>query len=60
MDAAIIILAFFFALMMCLGLILMKWIITQIGVTVFFLVLFAMVALCLLAKGEQDYEDYDE
>ena len=60
MDILVVILAFFFALLMCLGLILTKWIISQIGATVFFLILFLMVAMFLLALGEKDEEGYDE
>ena len=60
MDILVVILAFFFALLMCLGLILTKWIISQIGATVFFLILFLMVAMFLLALGEKDEGDYDE
>ena len=60
MDILVVILAFFFALLMCLGLILTKWIISQIGATVFFLILFLMVAVFLLALGEKDEEGYDE
>ena len=52
-----VIVAFFFALLMCLGLILVKWIISQIGATIFFLVLFLMVAVFMLAMGERDYGD---
>lgn len=57
MEALMVILAFFFALLMCLGLILMKWIISQIGATVFFLILFLVVAMFLLAMGEREYDD---
>ena len=53
-----VIVAFFFALLMCLGLILVKWIISQIGATIFFLVLFLMVAVFMLAMGER--EEYDD
>ena len=60
MDVLVVIVAFFFALLMCLGLILTKWIISQIGATVFFLILFLMVAVFLLALGEKDEEGYDE
>ncbi len=61
MDFVVIMLAFFFALLMCLGLILMKWIIAQLGGTIFFMILFLMVAMFLLAKGDREYdEDYDE
>ena len=60
MDVLVIIVEFFFALLMCLGLILTKWIISQIGATVFFLILFLMVAVFLLALGEKDEEGYDE
>ena len=52
-----VIVAFFFALLMCLGLILVKWIISQIGATIFFLILFLMVAMFMLATGERDYDD---
>ena len=52
-----VIVAFFFALLMCLGLILVKWIISQIGATIFFLVLFLMVAVFMLAMGEREYDD---
>ena len=58
MDVVVVILAFFFSLIMCLGLILMKWIISQVGATIFFMVLFVMIAVCLLVKGDQ--EEYDE
>ena len=57
MDILVVILAFFFALLMCLGLILTKWIISQIGATVFFLILFLMVAVFLLAMGEENYDE---
>ena len=60
MDVLVVIMAFFFALLMCLGLILTKWIISQIGATVFFLILFLMVAMFLLALGEKEEGDYDE
>jgi hypothetical protein len=57
MDILVVILAFFFALLMCLGLILTKWIISQIGATVFFLILFLMVAVFMLAMGEENYDE---
>ena len=57
MDILVVIVAFFFALLMCLGLILTKWIISQIGATVFFLILFLMVAMFLLAMGEENYDE---
>ena len=57
MDFVVVILAFFFALIMCLGLILMKWIIAQLGGTIFFMVLFLMIAVCLLAKGDNEYDE---
>jgi hypothetical protein len=56
-DVLVIILAFFFALLMCLGLILLKWIIFQLGATLFFMVLFLAVAVFVLALGERDYDD---
>ncbi len=57
MDVLVVIVAFFFALLMCLGLILTKWIISQIGATVFFLILFLMVAVFFLAMGEENYDE---
>ena len=57
MDFFVVILAFFFALLMCLGLILMKWIISQLGATLFFLILFLAVAMFLLAMGDRDYDE---
>ena len=57
MSVLIVILAFFFALLMCLGLILTKWIISQLGATLFFLVLFLMVAVFLLALGDENYDE---
>ena len=57
MDILVVILAFFFALLMCLGLILTKWIISQIGATVFFLIMFLVVAMFLLAMGEENYDE---
>lgn len=56
-DVLVIIVAFFFALLMCLGLILVKWIISQLGATLFFLVFFLMVAVFLLAVGERNYDE---
>jgi hypothetical protein len=56
-EILIVIVAFFFALLMCLGLILTKWIISQIGAAVFFLILFLMVAVFLLAMGEENYDE---
>ena len=57
MDVFVVILAFFFSLIMCLGLILMKWIISQVGATIFFMVLFVMIAVCLLVKGDQENDE---
>ena len=57
MDVFVVILAFFFSLIMCLGLILMKWIISQVGATIFFMVLFLMIAVCLLVKGDQENDE---
>ena len=57
MEFLIIILAFFFTLAMCAGLILMKWIITQIGVTIFCLLLFLVIAVFLLAMGDENYDE---
>ena len=57
MDVFVVILAFFFSLIMCLGLILMKWIISQVGATIFFMVLFVMIAVCLLVKGDEEYDE---
>ena len=57
MEFLIIILAFFFTLAMCAGLILMKWIISQIGVTIFCLLLFWVIAVFLLAMGDENYDE---
>ena len=57
MNLVIIILAFFFALIMCLGLALVKWVIMQLGATLFFLVLFLVTAIFLLAMGERKYDE---
>ena len=57
MDLLTIVVAFFFSLLMCLGLILMKWIITQIGATNFSLILFLMIAMFLLSMGDQENDD---
>ena len=57
MDLLTIVVAFFFSLLMCLGLILMKWIITQIGATIFSLILFLMIAMFLLSMGDQENDD---
>ena len=56
MDAFVIVAAFFFAILMCLGIILMKWIISQIGATFFVLFLFLAVAMIVLAKGDNEYD----
>ena len=57
MDAIIIIAAFFFALVMCLGLILVKWIIMQLGITIFFLIVFLAVAISILAARDEEDDD---
>lgn len=57
MDFLVIMAAFFFALLMCLGIILMKWIISQLGATLFFLILFLMVAVFLLAMGDENDDE---
>ena len=56
-DLLTIVVAFFFSLLMCLGLIIMKWIITQIGATIFSLILFLMIAMFLLSMGDQENDD---
>ena len=56
-DVLVIIMAFFFALLMCLGLILTKWIISQLGVTLFCMILVLMVAVFLLAMGGENYDE---
>ena len=57
MGVLIVIVAFFFALLMCLGLILTKWIISQLGVTLFCMILVLMVAVFLLAMGGENYDE---
>ncbi len=57
MDILVVIVAFFFALLMCLGLILTKWIISQLGVTLFCMILVGMVAVFLLAMGGVNYDE---
>ena len=49
--------AFFFAIMMCLGLILVKWIIAQLGAIPVFMILFLVVSMFLLATGGKKYDD---
>ena len=57
MDLIVIIAAFFFALMMCLGLILMKWVVSQLGATLVVLIIFLFVAMFLLAVGDREHDD---
>lgn len=57
MDILVVIVAFFFALLMCLGLILTKWVISQLGVTLFCMILVLMVAVFLLAMGGENYDE---
>jgi hypothetical protein len=56
-DFLAIFVAFFFALLMCLGLILVKWIILQLGATLFSLIVFLMISVFLLAIGDREHED---
>ena len=57
MDFFVITAAFFFAIMMCLGLILVKWIIAQLGAIPVFMILFLVVSMFLLATGGKKYDD---
>ena len=57
MNALVIIMAFFFSLLMCLGLILTKWIIAQLGTTLFFLVMFLALSIFVLAVGDEVHDD---
>ena len=57
MDTLVIIAAFFFALVMCLGMILVKWIITQLGATLFFLIVFLAVSIFVLAVEDEKHDD---
>ena len=57
MEFLIMFLAFFFALLMCLGLILMKWVISQLGATIFIAVLFMVLAAFLLSVGDWNHDD---
>ena len=55
MDFVVVILAFFFALLMCLGLVLLKWIIAQLGIVSFCVVFLLMIVVCLLTMGDEKY-----
>lgn len=57
MDTIVIVAAFFFALVMCLGMILVKWIITQLGATLFFLIVFLAVSIFVLAVEDEKHDD---
>lgn len=57
MDTLVIVAAFFFALVMCLGMILVKWIITQLGATLFFLIVFLAVSIFVLAVEDEKHDD---
>lgn len=57
MDFLTIFVAFFFALLFCLGLILVKWIVLQLGATLFSLIVFLMISVFLLAIGDREHED---
>lgn len=57
MDTLVIVAAFFFALVMCLGMILVKWIITQLGATLFFLIVFLAVSIFVLAVEDEKNDD---
>ena len=41
----------------CLGIILTKWIFEQIGVTLFVMVLTAMLMIIVLAIGDKEYDE---
>lgn len=53
MAVLVVVLAFFFALLLCLGLILLKWIVSQLGAAIFFMIMFLMAAVFLLALGDE-------
>ncbi len=57
MDTLVIVAAFFFALVMCLGMILVKWIVTQLGATLFFLIVFLAVSIFVLAVEDEKHDD---
>ena len=57
MDTIVIVAAFFFALVMCLGMILVKWIITQLGATIFFLIVLLAVSIFVLAMEDEKHDD---
>ncbi len=57
MDLLVIIAAFFFAIMMCLGLILVKWCIMQLGSTLFFLIVFLAGSIFILSVGSGEHDD---
>ena len=57
MFLASLILGFISTLFLCRGIILLKWIITQVGVNLFVLLMFLLTAIFLLAMGEKDYDE---
>jgi len=52
-----LILGFFSTLLLCLGIILMKWILTQVGITVFVMLLFLLTAVFVLAIGDKKHDE---
>lgn len=54
MYTSAFILAFVFTLVICVGVIFMKWIILQVGITFFALVLVVMSLVFLLIAGEKE------
>ena len=56
MEFGIVVLAFFFSILMCLGLILTKWIIAQLGAAVFFAILVLLVGVFLLTMEDKSHD----
>ena len=48
-------LAFIFTLLTCLGVIFMKWLLMQVGISFFAVVLVVMSLICLLIVGEKEH-----
>lgn len=57
MDLIVIVAAFLFSLMMCLGLILTKWVVSQLGATLVVLIIFLVATMFVLAVGDRENDD---
>lgn len=54
MYTSAFILAFIFTLLICVGVVFMKWLILQVGITFFALILIVMSLIFLLIAGEKE------